>query len=202
MFWHGLSLVSSRVKTLWSHSEGEKHWSIWFVLGDDRHHRTAAFIGNQMVSLLWSGCGFISLNVTPVSWRPGSRWVFSAVHYTMRPRRVGEVDRFPPPQVPPAVLCWFGWFQERPACCRSSPHPFFILLSIRSSFHLSICYSKTVPPSDWVNESRVPLKASCCCSFLRCSVIFCIRAGRSVGGLVGGQLLSCGLFLCFFYFRL
>lgn len=113
------------------------------------------------------------------------------------------------PQVPPALLCFAGSVVsgEMPACCCLSPYPFFILASSCPSIHLSIYPSllETGPPSDWVNESRVPLKASRCCNFLRCLVTFCIRwdvLSGPVGGWVGGQLLSCGLFLCFFYFRL
>lgn len=79
---------------------------------------------------------------------------FVAIHYTMRPREVGEVAA--------AVLCWFVGFRRGACSLPVSPltpplswhplvHPF-----IFPSIHL---FLKTGPPSDWVNESRVPLKA-------------------------------------------
>lgn len=92
-----------------------------------------------------------------------------------------------------------------PCCCRpltppSPCHP-GILLSIYSSFNVSIFAWNGSCLWLCVSKSRVPLKASCCCNFLRCLVTFCIRwdiLSGPVGGWVGGQLLSCGLFLWFF----
>lgn len=91
-----------------------------------------------------------------------------------------------------------------PCCCRpltppSPCHP-GILLSIYSSFNVSIFAWNGSCLWLCVSKSRVPLKASCCCNFLRCLVTFCIRwdiLSGPVGGWVGGQLLSCGLFLWF-----
>lgn len=53
MFWHGLSLVSSRVKGVFIMSmviQREKNIGQFdFVLGDDRHHRSM----DQAVDSLW-----------------------------------------------------------------------------------------------------------------------------------------------------
>lgn len=126
----------------------------------------------------------------------------------MRLYKVGEADGFSSSGSScAAVLCWFGGLRRDASLLLLSPYPPpspchpGILLSIYSSFNVSIFARNGSCLWLCVNKSRVPLKASCCCNFLRCLVTFCIRwdiLSGPVGGLVGGQLLSCGLFLCFF----
>lgn len=93
------------------------------------------------------------------------------------------------------------WFEERCLACRRPLTPALILASSCPSIYLSIYPSllKTGPFSDCVNKSRVPLKASCCCNFLRCLVIFRIRAGRWVGWRTIIILRVVSLFFFFFF---
>lgn len=96
------------------------------------------------------------------------------------------------------------WFQER--CLLAAVCPLAPSLSWHPScpsFPLSIYPSllETGPPSNWVNESKVPLKStnaaviSCAARlYLGSGEMYC--QGRSVGCLEDSYL-SCGLFLCF-----
>lgn len=68
---------------------------------------------------------------------------------------------------------------EMPACYfRLSPcsvlrpgiHP-SIPSSVRSSFIFPSVFSKNESSSDWLRESGVPLKVSCCCGFPSCCVL-------------------------------
>lgn len=107
-----------------------------------------------------------SLNVKSVSWKPDfvGQLIFLAVLYTMRPCDVGEVDRlFPSSGSSCVAAVLVRLFQERCLLAAVCPPPFFFLILASScpSSHLSLYPSlfETGPPSDWVNESRVPLKA-------------------------------------------
>lgn len=126
MFWHGLSLVSSRLK-------GASYFiqSMVFqrernigqfecVLGDDRHHRSmdCSFHWKSNTCLCFDQA-VDWLRVKPRGFNGNLcrgnlillgqliLFFFVAIHYTMRPHVVGEVAA--------AVLCWFVGFR-RGAC--------------------------------------------------------------------------------------
>lgn len=142
MFWHGDSLVTSRVKRDMAESvfvERERNIGrfddVFWVMTDITGARTAAFTGNQIVFALirlWIHCG------SSASWEPdiAGQLILLAFRYEMRPHKAGEDDRF-------FLLlrcCRVGaGFLGRDARCGLSPRLFFILASSCpsvQSFHL------------------------------------------------------------------
>lgn len=142
MFWHGDSLVTSRVKkgTLQSQCSLRGRATLvnlimFWVMTDITGAWTAAFTGNQIVFALirlWIHCGSSALGKPDFV----GQLILLAFHYTMRPHKVGEEDRFSPLALLP---CCAG-FLRRDACSpQFVPLPLLypgILSSIRSSFHL------------------------------------------------------------------
>lgn len=176
MFWHGLSLVSSRVKRDFVESmvfQRERNiGQSDFVLGwwqTSQEHGLQLSLETkwclcfaQAVGSLW--VKLCSLKVKPVFlWKPFfffffkvGQLIFLAIRYTMRPHKVGEVDRF-------AFLRFLlrccvvlvRWFRERcllAAVCPLTPslswhplvHPLIFL-----SIHL--CSKRVLPLTGWMS---------------------------------------------------
>lgn len=97
---------------------------------------TAAFTGNQIVSLLRSGCGLI-VAVRSALWEPDllNSWFFFLSHSICNVSSQSRATFFPLALLP----CCAGFSEEMPACCRLSPYPYFIMASSCPSIHLSIC---------------------------------------------------------------
>lgn len=160
MFWHGLSLVSSGVKkgSQWSFRGRETSVNWIFVLGDEGHHRTAAFIGNQIGLCFWIHC---FKNVTSVSWEPDFSFCWTVDFLSRSLHNASSRSRRSRPPFPPRVpppRCWFGGFRRDllAAVCPLTPplswRPLvrpFIFLSIHLFvffFFICCCCSKRVLP--------------------------------------------------------
>lgn len=141
MFWHGDSLVTSRVKKDFAESmfvERESNIGQFdYVLGDDRHHRSMdcsfhwksnSLCFDQAVDSLWLFC-------------VGETWFCWTVDsLSLSLHNASSQSRRRRPLFPPGVAAVLCWFLRRDAC---SPQfvslPLLypgILSSIRSSFHL------------------------------------------------------------------
>lgn len=114
------------------------NWNTFWVMTDITGQWTAAFTGNQIVSLLGSRCGFIV--AVHSAWRKHD-FVGQLIFLSHSLRNVSSRSRRSRPLFPPLALlpCCAGFSREMPARCRLSPYPFFILASSCPSVHLSIC---------------------------------------------------------------
>lgn len=153
MFWHGLSLVSSRVKSMVVQRERNIGQFVFWVMTDITGAWTAAHVGNLIVSLLC--CGFVAgvalmlhlCCVNLIFFVVGQLIVLLTIHYAYASSR-SRTPRLPP-QVPPALLpCCAGSVVSGETCSLPFvplPLSFLypgILSSVHSSFRRSIFFAR------------------------------------------------------------
>lgn len=158
--------------------------------------RSSQWKPNRRVSALTPGA--VDSWAKRFVWRAGFCGTVDFLLHKRTPRRVGRDGRsFTLGFLPPALLLlllllrWVGGvFLPGETTCRLCPlNSSSILASSRPSFRLSIHPSllQTGPPSDWVSESRVPLKVSLLLhlpvslGYVLYQVGHTVRAGRWVG---------------------